>query len=223
MQCKSFRNTIQTDNLSAYSQKVKQNTIVNAAVIHNSIKWTPYFIICNTHNKQPFYSPLDFARDNPGELVPEETLTHSHLSQSAVMPYLLPPSMTIHGILPVQFTCLTVFFHNLSLGFLWSTSWPGTLHFILHTFLHWLSSFHSTCPYQHNLSCCSTKIMCIHASVRACMHVCVHACVHVSKTIFKMSTLLMYLSTLNNTVHPFLCYCPISRHLPSRTAYIFCL
>jgi len=29
-------------------------------------------------------------------------------------PYLLPPSITIHGILPVQFTCLTVFFHNLS-------------------------------------------------------------------------------------------------------------
>jgi len=25
------------------------------------------------------------------------------------IPYLLPPSITIHGILPVQFTCLTVF------------------------------------------------------------------------------------------------------------------
>jgi len=43
---------------------------------------------------------------------------------------------SIHGILPVQFTCLTVFFHNLSPSFLWSTCWPGTLHFILHTFLH---------------------------------------------------------------------------------------
>ena len=42
----------------------------------------------------------------------------------------------IHGNLPVQSTRPTVFFHNLSPSFLWSTSWPGTLHFILHTFLH---------------------------------------------------------------------------------------
>jgi len=27
-------------------------------------------------------------------------------------------------------------FHNLAPSFLWSSSWPGTLHFILHTFLH---------------------------------------------------------------------------------------
>ena len=48
-------------------------------------------------------------------------------------PYLLSPSTTIHGILRIQSTCSTVFFHNLSPSFLWSTSWPGTLHFILHT------------------------------------------------------------------------------------------
>jgi len=29
--------------------------------------------------------------------------------------------------------CFTVFFHNLSPSSLWSISWPGTLHFILHT------------------------------------------------------------------------------------------
>jgi len=50
------------------------------------------------------------------------------------IPYLLPPSIKIHGILCVQFTCLIVFFHNLSRSFLWSTSWPGPLSFILHTF-----------------------------------------------------------------------------------------
>ena len=33
----------------------------------------------------------------------------------------------IHSILLVQFTCLTVLFHNLSPGPLWSTSWSGTL------------------------------------------------------------------------------------------------
>jgi len=39
---------------------------------------------------QPFYGSLDFVRDNPGEPVPEETFTHSHLSWSSVIPYLLP-------------------------------------------------------------------------------------------------------------------------------------
>jgi len=29
---------------------------------------------------QPFYGSLDFVQDNPGELVPEETFTHPHLS-----------------------------------------------------------------------------------------------------------------------------------------------
>jgi len=83
---------------------------------------------------QPFYSLLDFVLDNRGEPVPEETFTHSHLSWLSIIPYLLPLSIMIHGILPVQFMCLTVFFHNLCPSFLWSLSWPGTVHFILHTF-----------------------------------------------------------------------------------------
>jgi len=34
----------------------------------------------NTHtHTQPFYGSLDFVRDNPGEPVPEEAFTHSHL------------------------------------------------------------------------------------------------------------------------------------------------
>jgi len=71
---------------------------------------------------QLFYGSLDFVRDNPGEPVPEETFTHSHLSWSSIVPYLLLPSTTIHGILPVQSTCLTVLFHNLCPSFSWSTS-----------------------------------------------------------------------------------------------------
>ena len=64
-------------------------------------------LISNTHththtrthtHTQPFYGSMDFARDNPGELVPEETFTHSHLSWSSIVPYLLHPSTTIHGI-----------------------------------------------------------------------------------------------------------------------------
>ena len=33
----------------------------------------------HTHT-QPFYGSLDFVQDKPGELLPEETFTHSHLS-----------------------------------------------------------------------------------------------------------------------------------------------
>jgi len=62
----------------------------------------------------PFYGFLDFVRDKLGEPVPEETFSHSHLSWSSIIPYLLPASIMIHGILPVQFACLTVFFRNLS-------------------------------------------------------------------------------------------------------------
>jgi len=75
-------------------------------------------------------------------------------------PYLLPPSITIHGILPVQFTCMAVFFHNLSPSFLWSFSCltPSTSYSI-HFFTQSLSCFHSTCSYHRNLLCCNTKIM----------------------------------------------------------------
>jgi len=37
--------------------------------------------LTNTHtHTQPFYGSLIFVQDNPGELVPEETFTRSHLS-----------------------------------------------------------------------------------------------------------------------------------------------
>jgi len=39
------------------------------------------------------------------------------LTTIVVVPCLLYPSNTIHGTLPVQLTCLTVFFHNLSPSF----------------------------------------------------------------------------------------------------------
>jgi len=55
-----------------------------------------------------------FFRDNPGEPVPEETFTHSHLLWLSMVPYVLHPSTAIHGILPVQSMHLTVFFPNLS-------------------------------------------------------------------------------------------------------------
>jgi len=54
-----------------------------------------------------FYSCLDFVQDYPDEPVPEETFTHSHLSWSSIILYLLPPSTAIHSILRVQSFCTT--------------------------------------------------------------------------------------------------------------------
>ena len=109
---------------------------------------------CTHTHTQPFYGSLDFVRDNPGEPVPAETFTHSHLSWSSIIPYLLPPSITIHGILHVQFTCLIVVLHNLCPSFLWSTSTSYSMHFFTQSL-----SFCSTCTYHRNLFCCSTEIM----------------------------------------------------------------
>jgi len=36
--------------------------------------------LIKTTTLQPFYGSLDSVQDNPGEPVPEETFTHSHLS-----------------------------------------------------------------------------------------------------------------------------------------------
>ena len=83
-----------------------------------------------------------FVRDYPGELVPEETFTHPPYWSSSNL-YQLLPSTTIHSILPVQITCLTIFLHNLSPSDLWSTSWSGALHLILHTFLYTVTVFFS--------------------------------------------------------------------------------
>jgi len=84
-----------------------------------------------THNRLMAVGPV-----LPGRPVPVETLTHLHPSWSSDILYQLPPFTTIHSILCVQFTCLTVLFNNLSLGLLWSFSWSWTLYFILHAFLH---------------------------------------------------------------------------------------
>ena len=75
-----------------------------------------------------------FVRDYPGEPVPEETCTHPPSWSSSL--YHLLPSIMIHGIFPVQITCLAIFLNNLSPCPLWSTSLFGALHLIFHTFLH---------------------------------------------------------------------------------------
>jgi len=73
------------------------------------------------------------TRRNSHPLTPILIINHP---LSAIILYLLPASIAIHGILLVQFTCLTVFLNNLWPSFLWSTSWTGIVHLILHTFIH---------------------------------------------------------------------------------------
>jgi len=77
-----------------------------ANVLHmvQVIKYHCHPIISTTTVLRPF------VRDYPGELVPEETFTYSHLLWASIILYLLPPSIAIYGIFSVQFTCLTVFF-----------------------------------------------------------------------------------------------------------------
>jgi len=100
-----------------------------------------------------------FVRHNPGDLVPTETFTHSHLLWSLIIPYLLLPSNTIHGILSVQSTCLAVFFHNLQVFFGLPLDLAPSTSYSIHFFTQSLSSFHCTCPYHRSLFCCSTEIM----------------------------------------------------------------
>jgi len=87
-----------------------------------------------------------FVWDYPGGPVPEETFTHSHPCWSSDILYHLPPSTMIYSILLVQFACLTVLFHNLSPGPLWSYCWSGNLYVKLHTFLHPITFFSQHMP-----------------------------------------------------------------------------
>ena len=114
----------------------------------------------HTHTHTTVLQLFGFCPGQPGWASTSRNIHPLTLIMVINHPYLLPPSTTIHGILPIQSTCFTVFYHNLSPSFLWSTSWPGTLHsYSIHFFTQSLSSFRNTCPYHRNLFCCSTEIM----------------------------------------------------------------
>ena len=81
----------------------------------------------------PFYGPLSGTNRVRRH---QKKYSPTHLSRSSSNLYQLLPSTMIHSTLPVQFMCLTIFLHNLSPSPLWSTSWSGALHLILHIFLH---------------------------------------------------------------------------------------
>jgi len=124
-----------TNSVKALKTSTRDNAITG-------IKLQPRFAVCCCcmwyNNATTVLRP--FVRDYPGEPVPEETLTHPPSWSSSGL-YLLLPSTTIHSILPVQMTCLAIFWHNLFPCPFWSTSWSGALHLIFHTFLHPISVF----------------------------------------------------------------------------------
>jgi len=108
---------------------------------------------------QPFYSSLDFVRDNPVSLYqkkhsPIHTYRgHNHpLSASSIYYAMASSLFNLHAWQSFCAISLQVFFH-LPLGLALSTSYA------IHFFTQSLSSFRSTCPYHHNLFCCSTEIM----------------------------------------------------------------
>ena len=60
-------------------------------------------VVLETHNTQLFYGSVEFVRENPGELVPEETFTHythrghqSSLSAFSIYNELWHPPYSIH-------------------------------------------------------------------------------------------------------------------------------
>jgi len=101
-----------------HSYRGQQSSLCASSIFYDP--WHPPcpIYLPDSHTQTPpFYGSLDFVWD---------FVTHSHSSWSSIIPicflYLL--------------RSMTVFFHKLSPIFLWSTSSPGTLHFILHTFLN---------------------------------------------------------------------------------------
>ena len=122
---------------------------------HSCYYLAKHLLIQNNNTTTTMLRPL--VQNYPGKLVPEETFTHSHLSGSSTILYQLPPSTVIHSILPIHFTCLTAFLHNLSP---WSTSGPDpSTTYSIRFFTQSSFSFHNICPYHCSMFCCSTEIM----------------------------------------------------------------
>jgi len=104
---------------------------LNLMIIFVLVDWLKFHVSLDSHtHTQPFYGSVEIVWDNPREPVPEETFTLSHLSWTSVISYLLPPSsVMIHSILPVQFTCLTVFPQSLSkFSLFYLLAWHPPLH-----------------------------------------------------------------------------------------------
>jgi len=103
-----------------HCRSVCQEVCISLTVPHseqgsiNSIFTSQHWVLL-----RPFCGPLSET-----SRVSRYQKEHSpaHLSWLSTILYQLLPSTTIHSILRVQFTCTTIFLHNLSPSPLWSTS-----------------------------------------------------------------------------------------------------
>jgi len=120
----------------------------------------------------------------------------------------LLPSTTIHSILLVQFTCLTVLFHTPCLGPLWYPLGlgPSTSYFI-HFFNQSSSSFRNTCPCHRSLFCCKYA----HPSDHS--HLCSLKCHHIFFPYMPGLTSMLHAALHATTVQP-------SSHNLSRSSLI---
>ena len=113
----------------------------------------------DTHTHIQPFNGLWSGTTRVGQYQKEHSPTHT-LPDLRTSSYQLSPFTTIHSILFVQFTCLTVVSDNLSPGPLWSSSWSWTsTSYSMHFFTQSSYSFRSTCPYQRSLFCCNTNAM----------------------------------------------------------------
>jgi len=116
------------------------------------------YILCKQEEQQqPFYGPLS-GTTWVSQYQKKHSPTHNYLDHQ--------PSFVsfLHLLWSTASPLFTLrawqFLHNLSPSPLWSTSWSGTLHFILHSFLHQVIVFFSPhMPIPLQPVCCSTEIM----------------------------------------------------------------
>ena len=85
--------------------------------------------------QQPFNGRLS-GTTRVGRYQKKHSPTHTHPGQRTSFITFLHLQRTVHGILFIQLTCLTVLSNNLFPSPLWSSSWPWILNFILHAILH---------------------------------------------------------------------------------------
>jgi len=158
--------------LSTWMSCVKMGELIEMpfGICRNSYSGLHMYCIIITHTYTTVLWLFGFCPGQPGWAGTRRNIHPLTLIVVINHPYLLSPSTRIHGILPIQSTCFTVFstisvqvFFDLLLGLAPSTS------FSIHFFTQSLSAFRNTCPYHRYLFCCSTEIMSSNTEILLCV------------------------------------------------------
>ena len=109
--------------------KITQADVPTFSAVPTILRQMPF--LAHTHTYNHFTAMWNLSgTTRVSRYQKKRSPTHTHRGhQSPRSPYLLSPSTTIHGILPIQSTCSTVFFHNLSkFSLVYLLAWHPTLH-----------------------------------------------------------------------------------------------